>query len=463
VIGELADTVGVSKSAVSRETIEASERVLKELMERRLDAWDLLVVYVDGIQFGAHHVVAAVGVDSDGKKHVLGMREGASENAEITRALLEELVERGMNPERRRLFVVDGSQALRKAIDQVFGQTNPVQRCRNHKIRNVLGHLPKEQHDQVRSAMRAAWKLDAREGEQKLEQLARWLERDHPSAAASLREGLTEMFTINRLGLPPRLRKCLGTTNLIDSTHSSARQKTRRVTHWTNGAMALRWAAASFVETEKKLPPHRRLRSDLDAQSPPRRPRAGCRNEEGKLNTRHPGATAFNYARDIILPRSRDGSGSGLQQRRREASVVTQRTRVLLPAAWCARRADLGDLRWGRPGRGVLHPRTPGSQGVAILSVEPGPRVRRDPRRAAIPDGRQPRQHRDGTKVAAHDRPQLAPGAAGAGARAMTDAGSRLNAALKGRYRIERQPRAADRGVGEHRRGLPERRVRGEP
>ena len=188
VIGEMADTVGVSKSAVSRETVEASERVLKELMERRLDAWDLLVIYLDGIQMGSHHVLAAVGVDSDGKKHVLGVREGASENAEVTSALLEDLVERG---------------------------------------------------------------LDAKQGEQKLEQLARWLERDHPSASASLREGLSEMFTINRLGLPPRLRKCLGSTNLIDSTHSGVRQKTRRVTNWKNGAMALRWAAASFVETEK--------------------------------------------------------------------------------------------------------------------------------------------------------------------------------------------------------------------
>ena len=99
--------------------------------------------------------------------------------------------------------------------------------------------------------MRAAWMLDAREGEHKLEQLARWLERDPPSAAASLREGLAEMFTINRLGLPARLRKCLGTTNLIDSTHSGVRQKTRRVTNWANGAMALRWAAACFVETER--------------------------------------------------------------------------------------------------------------------------------------------------------------------------------------------------------------------
>ena len=251
VIPEMADTVGVSKSAVSRETIEASERVLRELMERRLDAWDLLVIYLDGIQFGAHHVLAAVGVDDDGKKHVLGVRQGATENAVVTRALLEDLVERGLDPERRRLFVIDGSKALRKAIDQVFGRSHPVQRCRNHKLRNIVGHLPQDQHAQVKAAIRAAWKLDARDGEQKLEQLARWLERDHPSAAASLREGRSEMFTINRLGLPPRLRKCLGSTNVIDSTHSGARQKTRRVTNWKNGAMALRWAATSFVATEK--------------------------------------------------------------------------------------------------------------------------------------------------------------------------------------------------------------------
>ena len=251
VIGEMADTVGVSKSSVSRETIEASERVLKELMERSLDAWDLLVIYLDGIQLGTHHVLAAVGVDTDGKKHVLGMRHGASENTEVTTALLQDLVDRGLDPARRRLFVIDGSKALRKAIAQVFGVGHSVQRCRNHKLRNVLGHLPKDEHPQVKAAIRAAWKLDAKEGMQKLEQLARWLERDQPSAAASLREGLPEMFTINQLGLPPRLRKCLGTTNVIDSTHSGVRQKTRRVTNWKNGAMALRWAAASFIETEK--------------------------------------------------------------------------------------------------------------------------------------------------------------------------------------------------------------------
>jgi putative transposase len=274
VIGEMAETVGVSRSAVSRETIEASERVLKELMERRLDGWDLLVIYLDGIQFGDHHVLGAVGVDAGGEKHVLGVREGASENGEIARALLADLVERGLDPSRRRLFVIDGSKAIRGAITQVFGGQHPVQRCRNHKLRNVVGHLPKDQHAQVKAAMRAAWKLDAKEGEQKLDQLARWLERDHPSAAASLREGLGEMFTINRLGLPPRLRRCLGSTNLIDSSHSGVRQKTRRITNWKNGSMALRWAAATFVETEKS---YRRilgyrelwmLRAQLDDHEP---------------------------------------------------------------------------------------------------------------------------------------------------------------------------------------------------
>ena len=173
VIGEMADTVGVSKSSVSRETIEASERVLTELMERRLDAWELLVTYLDGIQFVTHHILAAVGVDTDGKKHVLGMRQGASENTEVTTALLQDMVERGLDPKRRRLFVIDGSKALRKAITLVFDQEHPVQRCRNHKLRNVEGHLPKDEHPQVKAAIRAAWKLDAKDGTQKLEQLAR--------------------------------------------------------------------------------------------------------------------------------------------------------------------------------------------------------------------------------------------------------------------------------------------------
>ena len=201
---------------------------------------------------GSHHVLAAVGVDSDGKKHVLGVREGASENAEVTSALLEDLVERGLDPGRRRLFVIDGSKALRKAIEKVFGQRHPIQRCRNHKLPNVLGHLPKDQHAQMKAEFRAAMKLDAKQGEQKLEQ-PRPMARARPPLGLGqpTRRPQRDVHGSTGSGLPPRLRKCLGSTNLIDSTHSGVRQKTRRVTNWKNGAMALRWAAASFVETEK--------------------------------------------------------------------------------------------------------------------------------------------------------------------------------------------------------------------
>ena len=253
VLPAMADQVGISKSEVSRETIEAGTRVLQELAERDLRELDVLVVYLDGIVFGDYHVLAAVGVDATGRKHVLGLREGPSENVTVTTGLLEELVERGLRADRRRLFVIDGAKALRCAIGHVFGQRNLVQRCRNHTVRNVVGHLPKAQHDQARSTLRAAWKLEADEGIRKVEPYAAWLEREWPSAAASLREGLAELFTVNRLGLPVALRRCLTTTNIIDSSHAGVRQPTRRVSRWRNGAMAVRWAATTFCETEKNF------------------------------------------------------------------------------------------------------------------------------------------------------------------------------------------------------------------
>jgi putative transposase len=246
VLPEMAETVGVSKSQVSRETIEAGERLLKDLAERDLSKLDILAVWIDGLQLGSYHVICAVGVDAKGHKHVLGLREGATENAVVASALLEDLVARGLDPKRRRLFVIDGSKALRKAIDQVFGARTPVQRCRNHKLRNVLGHLPEAQHDQAKATLKAAFKLEMKEGKAKLEQYATWLEREWPGAAGSLREGLDEMFTINRLGLPSELRRCLGTTNIIDNGHSALRDRVRRVKHWQSGSMALRWTAVAF-------------------------------------------------------------------------------------------------------------------------------------------------------------------------------------------------------------------------
>ncbi len=253
VLPKMAETVGVSKSEVSRHFVEGSAEKLKELMERRLDAWDILVVYLDGIVFSEYHAIAAIGVDSDGCKHVLGLREGASENKVVTTALLEDLVERGLNPERPRLFVIDGSQALRRAIDAVFGSRNKVQRCRKHKERNVLGYLPEELKPQVQSTLRSAWQLPPAKGKARLEKLAKWFEDEYPSAAASVREGLDEMFTINELGLPATLRRCLGSTNIIESGFSGTRGRTRRVTNWKDGSMVLRWAASALLATEKNF------------------------------------------------------------------------------------------------------------------------------------------------------------------------------------------------------------------
>lgn len=253
VLPEMAQTVGVSKSSVSREMIEASEKVLKELAERRFDDKDIVLIYLDGLRFGSHHVLAAVGVDTQGNKLVLGLREGASENAVVVKGLLEDLVARGIRPGRRRLFVIDGSKALRHGIEAVYGSDNPVQRCRPHKERNVLGYLPKEEQRRVRQVLKAAWRLPASQGEARLEKEAQALEKDYPSAAASLREGLAEMFTVNRLGLPAPLSRCLCSTNVIESSFSGTRSKTRRVTHWQDGSMALRWVAAGLVATEKNF------------------------------------------------------------------------------------------------------------------------------------------------------------------------------------------------------------------
>ena len=253
ILPDIAETVNVSKSQVSREFILASEKQFKQLCERRFDQTDILVIYIDGIQFGDCHVIVALGVDSGGSKHVLGLREGSSENSQVATELLNDLVERGIKPDRLRLFVIDGSKALRCAINAVYGSKNPVQRCRNHKIRNVLGYLPDDQKDQVKCAMQAAFSLEADKGKQKLKQLAKWLEREYPSAASSLLEGLDEMFTINVLGLPKTLRRCLGSTNLIESPNSGIRSRTRRVKNWQDHEMVVRWVAASLLDMEKRF------------------------------------------------------------------------------------------------------------------------------------------------------------------------------------------------------------------
>ena len=228
------------------------EEALKELLERRFEDVDLLVIYIDGMMFGEHHVISAVGVDQAGHKHVLGIQPGATENAAAVEDLLQQLVGRGVSPRAKRLFVIDGAKALRAAIFKIFGPQHPVQRCRNHKIRNVVERLPEEQKDQVKAAMRASYKLEAKEGMARLRKLADWLEQEQPAAANSLREGLEECFTINRLGIPPSLHRCLATTNLrkpaIRCPHADA-----SCVSLASTAMVARWAAASFLATEKNF------------------------------------------------------------------------------------------------------------------------------------------------------------------------------------------------------------------
>ena len=253
VIPTMAETVGVSKSDVSRRVVEASEAEVEALLSRRFDELKLLVIYIDGLIFGDYTMIGAVGVDVEGNKHVLGIREGATENSTVITELLEDIVSRGVDPKRKILFVIDGSKALRAAINAVFGAQQPVQRCRAHKLRNVLDYLPKDQRAQVKSVLRAAWKLGPKEGMARVKKLAAWLDNSYPSAAASLIEGLEECFTINRLDLPPSLHRCLATTNIIESPHAGVRIQTRRVTHWQNGKMVLRWMASAFIRTEKRF------------------------------------------------------------------------------------------------------------------------------------------------------------------------------------------------------------------
>lgn len=252
VLPEMAETVGVSRSSISRQAAEGGSEQIRQLSERRWDKTDVLAIYIDGQRFGEQHVISAVGIDRAGSKHVLGIAMGATENAAAVKNLLTGLRDRGLPTDRQYLFVIDGAKALRAGVDEVFGSQQPVQRCRNHKMRNVLDELPREQHAQVTNVMRAAWKLtDADEGMKRLEGLARFLEHDHESAARSLREGMAEMFTMQKLKLPPSLYKCLGTTNVIESPQSGVQKRTGNVTRWRDSAMVQRWVASAWLLTEK--------------------------------------------------------------------------------------------------------------------------------------------------------------------------------------------------------------------
>ena len=243
-----------SKRAVSRRYVAMTTTPLTRWLTTPLGDRHFPIVLIDGIVLGDHTVVIALGIDTEGKKQVLGLREGHTEHSRVVKALLRDLVERGLDPERARLFVIDGAKALASAIRPVFGPLAAIQRCQLHKRRNILGHLPEHLHANVTAVLRDAWAAgDAAQAHRQLERLAASLETDHPGAAASVREGLDDTLTLQRFGMAGMLYTKLRTTNAIENLNGGITTYSRHVKRWRSGTMVVRWVSAAIVDAEKKF------------------------------------------------------------------------------------------------------------------------------------------------------------------------------------------------------------------
>jgi putative transposase len=244
---------GTSKSAVSRRFVAATEHALAELLARDLTGIDLVALMVDGVLVAGHCCVVALGITGDGTKVPLGLAEGATENATVVTALLAGLRDRGLDTTRPVLVVIDGAKALRRAVTDVFDHP-VIQRCQLHKLRNVTDRLPDHVASTIAKRMRRAYhQPDPLVAQAELEALARELDRSHPGAAGSLREGLAETLTIGRLGVPPTLARTLRSTNSIESMISICRDHAANVKRWRDGQMVLRWVAAGMGEAAKQF------------------------------------------------------------------------------------------------------------------------------------------------------------------------------------------------------------------
>jgi transposase-like protein len=243
-----------SKSSISREFIARTAQTLKELMSRRLEDVRLAVLMIDGVVLKDHTNIVALGITTDGVKIPLGLWEGSTENKAVATALLSDLVARGLNVEQGVLVVIDGSKALRAAVNAVLGTRTPVHRCVRHKERNVLDHLPERDRPAVKRRLRRAWASDDHDQAlRELRALAGELERSHPGAAASLREGMEETLTITRLGVKGTLKRTLQSTNPCESMIECVRRSSRNVKRWSSGEMCLRWTAAGMLEAERQF------------------------------------------------------------------------------------------------------------------------------------------------------------------------------------------------------------------
>jgi transposase-like protein len=254
VLEDVCEGYGIEKSSVSRHWKAASSRQLQEMMERSLRDLDLCVLFLDGKEFHDFLLVVALGVDRDGRKHVLGLWPGATENAEVCGALLDDLLERGLSKDKTYLFVLDGAKALRKAVVSRFGPKALIQRCRLHKRRNVEKYLPKKYHGMLSLKLRMAWEMtDYDQAHKELHKVHDWLASINQAAAQSLEEGFEETLTINRLDLSPPLRRLFASTNLIESCLSRASDLCRNVKHWREANMARRWTGTALLEAEKRF------------------------------------------------------------------------------------------------------------------------------------------------------------------------------------------------------------------
>jgi len=274
--------VSTSKSAVSRRFVAATETALAELLAADLSSVDLVGLMVDGVHFGEHTCVVALGIGIDGTKHPLSLVEGSTENASLVSELIVGLRERGLDVTKPILVVIDGSKALRRAVLDVFDR--PVLgRCQLHKIRNVEDRLPEKMRSVVASRMRRAYHAEsALAAEAELTALAE-LDRTHPGAAASLREGMAETLTVLRLNMPPTLARTFRSTNAIESMISICRDHARNVKHWRDGQMALRWCAAGMVEAGKqfrRVNGHLHLRTLRDTLERVTQPVGATRHDE---------------------------------------------------------------------------------------------------------------------------------------------------------------------------------------
>jgi len=249
-----AEARSTSKSAVSREFVARTRENLEALMSRRLDDVRLAVLMIDGIDLKGRTNVVALGITTDGVKIPLGLWEGSTENATVATALLSDLVDRGLDTEQGVLCVLDGAKALRKAVRDVLGVHTPVQRCIRHKERNVADHLPERDRPAVKRRLRRAWAdTDHDRALDQLRVLAGELDRTHPGAAGSLREGMEETLTLTRLGIRGSLKRTLESTNPCESMIECVRRSSRNVKRWQSGDMALRWTAAGMLEAERQF------------------------------------------------------------------------------------------------------------------------------------------------------------------------------------------------------------------